>query len=93
MEVESLGYIRNKSIVKLYCRISSINSHLLVYEYMKNGSLWDRLHQTISQTLDSQTYYKTTHGLAYLHNDYVRTIVHKDVKSIDILLEEDWIHA
>lgn len=93
MEVEILGSIRHKNIVKLYCCISSTNSHLLVYEYMKNGSLWDRLHQTIGPTLDWQTRYKIAlgiaHGLAYLHNDCVPAIVHRDVKSRNILLDED----
>jgi len=94
MEVETLGSIRHKNIVKLYCCISSTDSHLLVYEYMKNGSLWDRLHQTMGPILDWQTRYKIAlgiaHGLIYLHNDCVPAIVHRDVKSSNILLDEDY---
>ncbi|CAA6657633.1 unnamed protein product [Spirodela intermedia] len=43
-EVEMLGSIRHKNIVKLYCCFSSSDSNLLVYEYMSNGNLWDALH-------------------------------------------------
>eukprot|EP00253_Pinus_taeda_P007950 PITA_07950 len=80
MEVEILGSIRHKNIVKLYCCISSTNSHLLVFIYKENGSFWYRLHQTIGPTLDWKTRYKIArgiaHGLVYFHNDCVPAIVH-----------------
>ncbi|KAL0322944.1 UNVERIFIED_CONTAM: Receptor protein-tyrosine kinase CEPR1 [Sesamum angustifolium] len=44
-EVETLGSIRHKNIVKLYCYFSSLDCSLLVYEYMSNGNLWDALHR------------------------------------------------
>ncbi|KAF9587141.1 hypothetical protein IFM89_039640, partial [Coptis chinensis] len=43
-EVETLSSIRHVNVVKLYCSITSEDSSLLVYEYLPNGSLWDRLH-------------------------------------------------
>ena len=43
-EVETLGSIRHKNIVKLYCCFSSMDYKLLVYEYMPNGNLMDALH-------------------------------------------------
>ncbi|XP_057843159.1 receptor-like protein kinase 7 [Cryptomeria japonica] len=94
MEVETLGCIRHRNIVKLYCCLSSKHSNLIVYEYMKNGSLWNRLHEeNRGSTLDWQTRYKislgTAYGLAYLHHDCVPAIVHRDVKSSNILLDED----
>ncbi|XP_057838106.1 receptor-like protein kinase 7 [Cryptomeria japonica] len=94
MEVETLGCIRHRNIVNLYCCLSSKHSNLIVYEYMKNGSLWNRLHkENRGSTLDWQTRYKislgTAHGLAYLHHDCVPAIVHRDVKSSNILLDED----
>ncbi|XP_057843160.2 receptor protein-tyrosine kinase CEPR1 [Cryptomeria japonica] len=94
MEVETLGSIRHTNIVKLYCCLSNKHSNLIVYEYMKNGSLWNRLHgENRGSTLDWQTRYKIllgiAYGLAYLHHDCVPAIVHRDVKSSNILLGED----
>ncbi|KAM7280216.1 hypothetical protein ACFE04_007350 [Oxalis oulophora] len=43
-EVQSLSSIRHVNVVKLYCSITSEDSSMLVYEYLPNGSLWDRLH-------------------------------------------------
>ncbi|KAJ8492519.1 hypothetical protein OPV22_014240 [Ensete ventricosum] len=43
-EVEILGKIRHKNIVKLWCCCTNNDSKLLVYEYMPNGSLGDQLH-------------------------------------------------
>ncbi|KAK8714561.1 hypothetical protein V6N13_149751 [Hibiscus sabdariffa] len=44
-EVETLGSIRHKNIIKLYSYFASFNCKLLVYEYMLNGNLWDALHK------------------------------------------------
>ncbi|KAH9301088.1 hypothetical protein KI387_012671 [Taxus chinensis] len=94
MEVETLGCIRHRNIVKLYCCLSNRDSNLIVYEYMKNGSLWGRLHEVdMGPVLDWQKRYKialgTAYGLAYLHHDCVPAIVHRDVKSSNILLDDD----
>ncbi|KAL3515420.1 hypothetical protein ACH5RR_022322 [Cinchona calisaya] len=43
-EVATLSSLRHVNVVKLYCSITSEDSNLLVYEYLPNGSLWDRLH-------------------------------------------------
>ncbi|KAE8008228.1 hypothetical protein FH972_004761 [Carpinus fangiana] len=43
-EVATLSSVRHVNVVDLYCSITSEDSNLLVYEYLPNGSLWDRLH-------------------------------------------------
>ncbi|PWA96056.1 Leucine-rich repeat-containing protein [Artemisia annua] len=93
-EVETLGKIRHKNIVRLWCCCSTRTCKLLVYEYMPNGSLGDLLHSSKSGLLDWPTRYKiavdAAEGLAYLHHDCVPAIVHRDVKSNNILLDGDF---
>ncbi|KAL2340058.1 hypothetical protein Fmac_007998 [Flemingia macrophylla] len=92
-EVETLGSIRHKNIVKLYCCFSSLDCNLLVYEYMPNGTLWDSLHKGWI-LLDWPTRYRIAlgiaQGLAYLHHDLLFPIIHRDIKSSNILLDVDY---
>nr|AEP14546.1 clavata 1-like protein [Pinus pinaster]AEP14547.1 clavata 1-like protein [Pinus pinaster] len=92
-EVETLGKIRHANIVKLLCCISSSDSNLLVYEYMPNGSLYERLHSSQGETLDWPTRYKiafgAAKGMSYLHHGCSPPILHRDVKSYNILLDSE----
>ncbi|KAI3465190.1 hypothetical protein Pfo_021853 [Paulownia fortunei] len=92
-EVETLGSIRHKNIVKLYCYFSSLDCSLLIYEYMPNGNLWDALHRG-KVLLDWPTRHQIAlgiaQGLAYLHHDLMRPIIHRDIKSTNILLDVNY---
>lgn len=92
-EVQTLGNIRHKNIVKLYCYLSGFDCSLLVYEYMPNGNLWDALHKD-KILLDWPTRHHialgVAQGLAYLHHDLVPSIIHRDIKSSNILLDIDF---
>ncbi|KAM7520883.1 hypothetical protein LguiB_019845 [Lonicera macranthoides] len=92
-EVETLGSIRHKNIVKLYCYFSSLDCNLLVYEYMPNGNLWDALHRGKSP-LDWPTRHQialgVAQGLAYLHHDLLPPIIHRDIKTTNILLDVNY---
>ncbi|XAR62033.1 Non-specific serine/threonine protein kinase [Bertholletia excelsa] len=92
-EVQTLSSIRHVNVVKLFCSITSEDSSLLVYEYLPNGSLWDRLHSTCRKVaMDWETRWDiavgAARGLEYLHDGCDRPVVHRDVKSSNILLDE-----
>uniref|UniRef100_A0A251TKS4 non-specific serine/threonine protein kinase n=1 Tax=Helianthus annuus TaxID=4232 RepID=A0A251TKS4_HELAN len=91
-EVAALSSLRHMNVVKLYGCISSEDSNLLVYEYMPNGSLWDRLH-TDNISMDWSVRYDIAIGAAmgiqYLHHGCERPVLHRDVKSKNILLDEE----
>ncbi|CAM0875708.1 unnamed protein product [Alopecurus aequalis] len=95
-EVATLGRIRHKNIVKLWCCLRSRGGDrgLLVYEYMPNGSLGDLLHGGKGGLLDWPMRYKimvdAAEGLSYLHHDCAPPIVHRDVKSNNILLDAEF---
>ncbi|CAL1379364.1 unnamed protein product [Linum trigynum] len=95
VEVDTLGKIRHKNIVKLWCCFNAADCKLLVYEFMPNGSLGDLLHSAKGgRLLDWSTRFKialdAAEGLSYLHHDCVPPIVHRDVKSNNILLDRDF---
>ncbi|KAK9166119.1 hypothetical protein Scep_001310 [Stephania cephalantha] len=93
-EVGALSTISHVNVVKLYCSISSEESSLLVYEYMRNGSLWDRLHGEgegkggLAWEKRFEIALGAAKGLEYLHHGCDRPVLHRDVKSSNILLDE-----
>ncbi|XP_027338531.1 receptor-like protein kinase 7 [Abrus precatorius] len=93
-EVATLSSIRHVNVVKLYCSITSEDSSLLVYEFLPNGSLWDRLHTCKKTQMGWEVRYDiamgAARGLEYLHHGCDRPVIHRDVKSSNILLDEEW---
>ncbi|XP_057974055.1 receptor protein-tyrosine kinase CEPR2 [Malania oleifera] len=95
-EMEILGKIRHKNILKLYACLVKGGSSFLVLEYMTNGNLFQALHRQIKGSwpeLDWCQRYRialgTAKGIAYLHHDCSPPIMHRDIKSTNILLDKD----
>ncbi|XAR57537.1 Non-specific serine/threonine protein kinase [Bertholletia excelsa] len=94
-ELETVGSIKHRNLVSLQGYSLSPYGNLLFYDYMENGSLWDLLHgHTKKKKLDWDTRLQialgAAQGLAYLHHDCSPRIIHRDVKSSNILLDKDF---
>ncbi|XP_057481669.1 LRR receptor-like serine/threonine-protein kinase HSL2 [Actinidia eriantha] len=94
-EVETLGRIRHANVVKLLVSCIGEDFRVLMYEYMENGSLGDVLHGQKGRVLLNwpkrfSIAVGAARGLAYLHHDCVPPIIHRDVKSNNILLDEEF---
>ncbi|KAL2340084.1 hypothetical protein Fmac_008024 [Flemingia macrophylla] len=97
-EVEILGNIRHSNIVKLLCCYSSENSKVLVYEYMENQSLDKWLHGKLKTSSTVGLSWPTrlniaigaAQGLSYMHHECSPPIIHRDVKSSNILLDSEF---
>jgi serine/threonine protein kinase len=93
-EIQTLGRIRHRNIVRLLGYVSNKDTNLLLYEYMPNGSLGELLHGSKGGHLQWETRYRiaveAAKGLCYLHHDCSPLIIHRDVKSNNILLDSDF---
>ncbi|KAF8023555.1 hypothetical protein BT93_F0919 [Corymbia citriodora subsp. variegata] len=93
-EIKTLGRIRHRNIVRLLGYVSKKDANLLLYEYMPNGSLGELLHGSKGGHLQWETRYRiameAAKGLCYLHHDCSPLIIHRDVKSNNILLDSEF---
>lgn len=93
-EVETIGSTHHVNLVRLIGFCAEKTFRLLVYEYMPNGSLDKWIFcKTNELTLGWQSRRKIildiAKGLAYLHEDCRQKIIHLDIKSQNILLDEN----
>ncbi|EES12555.1 L-type lectin-domain containing receptor kinase IV.1 [Sorghum bicolor] len=92
-EVVSIGRLRHRNLVQLlgYCRRKG--ELLLVYDYMPNGSLDKYLYDQSKITLDWGQRFRILKGVAsgllYLHEDWEKVVVHRDIKASNVLLDRE----
>ncbi|XP_027076638.1 nodulation receptor kinase [Coffea arabica] len=93
-ELNLLSAIRHENLVPLLGYCCENDQQILVYPFMSNGSLQDRLYGEAAKRkiLDWPTRLSialgAARGLTYLHTFAGRSVIHRDVKSSNILLDQ-----
>ncbi|XP_056162235.1 calmodulin-binding receptor-like cytoplasmic kinase 3 [Syzygium oleosum] len=91
-EVELLAKIDHRNLVRLLGYVDNGDERLIITEYVPNGTLREHLDGRRGRILDFNQRLEIAidiaHGLTYLHLYAERQIIHRDVKSSNILLTE-----
>ncbi|CAN4087490.1 unnamed protein product [Withania somnifera] len=100
-ELAFLSRLHHKHLVRLVGYCEEMDEKLLVYEFMRNGALYDHLHdknnlEKSSSVVNSwkmriKLALDAARGIEYLHNYAVPPIIHRDIKSSNILIDANWI--
>ncbi|CAF2063069.1 BnaC06g30330D [Brassica napus] len=92
-EVETLSRIHHRHLVSIVGHCISDDRRLLIYDFVSNNDLYFHLHVS-KELLDWATRVRiaagAARGLAYLHEDCHPRIIHRDIKSSNILLEDNF---
>ncbi|MCL7041357.1 hypothetical protein MKW94_024475 [Papaver nudicaule] len=100
-EIVSIGKLRHRNLVQLYGYCRRKGELLLVYDYMPNGSLDNFLFRRRSQNGSTtartmldwcrrfQIIKGVASGLVYLHEEWEKVVIHRDIKSSNVLLDNE----
>ncbi|KAH8936947.1 hypothetical protein BDL97_17G112500 [Sphagnum fallax] len=100
-EVDVLSRASHRNLVLLIGYCLENDQQMLIYEYMHKGSLYDHLYGDLSTSTNEQLDWTTrlhialnaSQGLEYLHSGCNPSIIHRDVKTSNILLPSDMKNA
>ncbi|KAF7094876.1 hypothetical protein CFC21_097152 [Triticum aestivum] len=91
-EVILLSRLHHRNLVNLVGYCVEKGQHILMYEYMSNGNLATLLYGDNKRSLSwqerLQIAHDVSHGIEYLHEGAVPPVIHRDLKSANILLDE-----
>ncbi|KAF5479315.1 hypothetical protein F2P56_000148 [Juglans regia] len=93
-EVKLISNVHHRNLIRLLGCCSKGPEQLLVYEYMANSSLdkflFGERRGSLNWKQRNEIILGTARGLAYLHEEFHVCIIHRDIKTSNILLDDDF---
>ncbi|CAL1374561.1 unnamed protein product [Linum trigynum] len=92
-EISTIGRLRHRNLVQLFGWCRRRQDLLLVYDFMENGSLDKYLFDEPQAILSWEQRFKIVKGIAsgllYLHEEWEQTVIHRDIKAGNVLLDSE----
>ncbi|KAA0048958.1 hypothetical protein IC582_012249 [Cucumis melo] len=93
-EIQTLAQVEHLNLVKFYGYLEHQDERIVIVEYVPNGTLREHLECIHGTVLDLATRLAiatdVAHAITYLHMYTDRPIIHRDIKSSNILLTENY---